>query len=158
MANDREVGKYSLEDYQNRFGEGIKRLIPYLSWLEQHIDQDVFQNYRNQMDRTMSFPVFDGTLLSFVKDAQATGMMDRNYLYVYSRRGFQTPEDELKFIERARLQDMDDLNGILSKYVLQGNTRAAAWSEGVSTGIFFHVVKKMDEILKTWGKKATDIR
>ena len=82
-------------------------------------------------------------------------MLDRNYNYAYSRRGWTGVNDEKNFIAGARLQDMHDLNAILSRYVLEGRTRGAVWSEGVKSCIFCLVIKKMDELLVKWNKEPS---
>lgn len=57
-----------------------------------------------------------------------------------------------RLIERATIQDMDTLKGILSKYILGGMTKGQVWSEGVSNGSILKVLLKMKEILEYWDK------
>ena len=154
--NDKIV-KYTVEDYLDRYEAPVKALMHYLPWLEQHAETDVAQDYKDS-DTTMAFPVYDSNLLAFVKQAQNTKMLDRNYHYVYSRHSLRTAQDELAFIEKARLQDMDDLWGILSRYVQEGMTQGNIWSEGVRNGVMGGVVRKMNDLLILWSKEATAIR
>ena len=90
----------------------------------------------------------------FVKAAQNTNLMDRNYVYVYSRHRLNSAKDELSFIQDAQITDIDDLAGILSKYILTGMTKGTVWAEGVRNGVLYNVVKKMDELVKFWSVKA----
>ena len=90
--------------------------------------------------------------MNLVKDAKRTQLLDRNYAYVYSRHRIRTVEDEQRLIERATIQDMDTLKGILSKYILGGMTKGQVWSEGVSNGSILKVLLKMKEILEYWDK------
>ena len=150
-----QIRKNSVEDYVQRFRPGVNALLPYLDWLDKNAENRVTRDYNNQMDRTMTFPVYDGTLLAFIKEAQKTGLIDRNYSYVYSRNGLKTAIDELRFIEKATLTDLDDLAGILSKYVLGGMTRGQTWTEAVQDRIFYEVIKKMDDLLNLWNHEAT---
>ena len=56
-------------------------------------------------------------------------------------------------VEDAEIKNMEDLCGILSKYVIEGNVRGSAWSEGVRNGVFGAALSKMKEILEFWGKE-----
>ncbi|MDE7251686.1 MAG: hypothetical protein K2O32_01910 [Acetatifactor sp.] len=100
----------------------------------------------------MSFPVYESTLLSFVKEAKKTSFMDRNYRYIYTRNRIQTHEDERKMIQNAGIKEWDLLCGILSKYVLGGQTKGTYWSEAVKEQIFYQVIKKMCDIIEFWDK------
>ena len=99
----------------------------------------------------MSFPIYDSNLLAFVKAAQSTNLLDRNYVYVYSRNRLRNYKDELLFIEKAGITEMDELAGILSKYILSGMTKGIVWAEGVKNGVLYSVVSKMDELVEFWG-------
>ena len=88
--------------------------------------------------------------MSFVKEARNTCFMDRNYVYVYSRKQLKTVKDEMRLIKNATIRDMDDLAGILSHYVLGGQTKARLWSEGVTFGVYFAVLTKMKELIEFW--------
>jgi hypothetical protein len=102
----------------------------------------------------MPFPVYDSNLLAFVKAAQSTNLLDRNYVYVYTRNHLNSAKDEILFIQDAQITDMDDLAGILSKYILTGMTKGSVWAEGVYNGVLYLVVKKMDELCKFWGQES----
>ena len=134
-----KIVKYTVEDYIDRYEAPVKALMYYLPWLEKNMETGGAQDYKDS-ETTMAFPVYDSNLLAFVKQAQNTKMLDRNYHYVYSRHSLRNAEDELRFIERARLQDMDDLWGILSRYVQEGMTQGAVWSEGVKNGVMGGVI------------------
>lgn len=152
-----KIVKNTVEDYLDRYEAAVKALVSYLPWLEQHAEDGGSQDYKDS-ESTMAFPVYDSTLLAFIKQAQHTNMLDRNYAYVKTRRNLYTVQDEQNFIERAQLQDMDDLWGLLSGYVMEGMTRGSVWSDAVRHRIFYGVVKKMDELLILWSKEATATR
>ena len=76
--------------------------------------------------------------------------MNKNYVYVYSRKQLRSPKDELRLIKNATIRDMDDLAGILSHYILGGRTKARLWSEGVTFGIYFALLTKMKELIEFW--------
>lgn len=130
----------------------VEKLAKYLPWLEEKsgkVVADVFSG-DGITEHSVPFPVYDGTLLSFVREAEKTAFMDRNYRYVYTRNRLMTKEDEKRFIESIDILKMDQLGGILSNYVLGGRTKAKLWSEGMNYGIFYDVVKKAKELVDFW--------
>lgn len=136
----------------NEYRPDVERLARYLPWLESKLGTSVQQSYAGSgiEEHSISFPVYDSTLMSFIKEAQRTKLMDRNHRYVYSRNRIRTLQDELRIIERCSIQEMDVLKGILSKYVMGGMTKGRMWSEAVETGVFLHVLKKMKANLDFW--------
>jgi hypothetical protein len=153
MENDNNVNENSVEDIVSRYRPEISKLIPYLNWLKDNAKTDVAQSYSNSDLKSMPFPVYDSNLLAFVKAAQTTNLLDRNYVYVYTRNHLNSAKDEIMFIQDAEIRDMDDLAGILSKYILGGMTKGSVWGEGVKNGVLYLVVQKMDELCKMWGKE-----
>ena len=144
----------SIDEIVARYKADVMQLYRYVPWLESHVKETVQDTYSNEsMEHTIPFPVYDSTLLSFVKEFQRTKLVDRNYAYVYTRNRLRNSADELRFIENAEIKNMDDLCGILSKYVIEGNVRGSAWSEGVRNGVFCAALSKMKEILEFWGKE-----
>lgn len=129
-------------------------LLRYLPWLEKSAGSTVSTTYNGQDigEHSVSFPVYDGTLLSFVKEASRTGLMEKNYPYIYTRNGIRTHEDERRVINATEWKDWDTLKGILSKYVLGGQTKATLWNEAVEQKIFYLVLKRMKEIIEYWDK------
>ncbi|MBR1478621.1 MAG: hypothetical protein IJ608_11780 [Lachnospiraceae bacterium] len=127
-------------------------LLKYLSWLSKNRESGGSTQYDGNglSDNSLSFPVYDSTLMSFVKEASKSPIMDRNYPYVYTRKGLRTHDDERRFIVGATYREWDSLRGILSKYVLGGRTKATLWSEAVTEEIFYLVLSKMKEIIEFW--------
>lgn len=138
------------------YRQTIEPLLRYLPWLKQNAGRAASSNYQRQGigSNSISFPVYDSTLMGFVKAAEGSGLMDRNYPYVYSRNRIRSHDDERKVIERAQLRDWDILCGILSKYVLGGRTKATLWSEAVQERIFFLVLEKMRTITEFWDRSG----
>ncbi|MBQ9301941.1 hypothetical protein [Butyrivibrio sp.] len=154
IQNDGSVNENSVEDIVSRYRPEVDKLLPYVRWLQDNAKSEVAQSYSNSDLKSMPFPVYDSNLLMFVKAAQNTNLLDRNYVYVYSRNHLNSAKDELMFIREAQIMDMDDLAGILSKYILTGMTKGTVWAEGVYNGVLFQVVSKMDELLNYWSSKA----
>ncbi|MBE5838499.1 hypothetical protein [Butyrivibrio sp.] len=154
IQNDGSVNENSVEDIVSRYRPEVDKLLPYVRWLQDNAKSEVAQSYSNSDLKSMPFPVYDSNLLMFVKAAQSTNLLDRNYVYVYSRNHLNSAKDELMFIREAQIMDMDDLAGILSKYILTGMTKGTVWAEGVYNGVLFQVVSKMDELLNYWSSKA----
>ena len=155
MENDNNVNENSVEDIVSRYRPQVDKIIPYVRWLKENsANADVAQRYSSSDLKSIPFPVYDSNLLAFVKACQSTELLDRNYVYVYSRNHLNTAKDELLYIQDATITDMDDLAGILSKYILSGMTKGSVWAEGVQNGVLCKVVEKMDELLNFWAVKA----
>ena len=144
----------SIDEIVVRYKADVMKLCRYVPWFESHAKETVQDTYSNEsMEHTIPFPVYDSTLLSFVKEFQRTGLMDRNYAYVYSRNRLKNSADELNFIGNADIKNMEDICGILSRYVIEGNVRGSVWSEGVRNGVFCAALSKMREIIEFWGRE-----
>lgn len=145
-------------DFRRRIMEEYKSsvvpLLKYLPWLEQHSGQKTYTVYQGDgiQENSLSFPVYDGTLMRFLKEAEKTTLMDRNYRYVYTRNRINSHEDERKLIQRASWREWDQLRGILSRYVMGGRTKSVLWNEAVKEGIFLQTLQKMKEIIEFWDK------
>ena len=149
-----ELTSMKPQELMQHYRSDIELLVRYLPWLEAKRGQEVSNDYHsaNEVATSFSFPVYDGTLLNFVKDVQKTSLTDRNYQYVYSRNHIETIADEYVQIDRASVQDMNILIGILSKYVLGGRTKGVLWPEGVRNGIYLAIVNKLKELCEFWDK------
>jgi len=152
----------NMEYRQQLLGEYKQMVIPllrYLPWFEKNAGRTGSSLYQGPeaTSHSMSFPVYDSTLMNFVKEASKSKLMDRNYLYVYTRNRIRTPEDEWRIIANAGLKEWDILRGILSKYVLGGRTKSMLWTLGVQNNIFYLVLKQMQRIIEFWDKPI-DVR
>ncbi len=149
--------KLSVEEMVEYYKPDVEQLMRYLPWFEQQEGKRAATIYNGDGlgEHSVTFPVYDSTLMSFVKTAQRSTLIDRNYAYVYSRNRIRSVEDEKRFIRRATIKEMGDLWGILSKYILKGMTRGTLWSEGVKNGVFLELIQKMQEILAFWDKEGT---
>ena len=130
MEQSSEYREQLLESYK----QAVRPLLPYLPWLEQSAGKRASSIYSGQDIgvNSVSFPVYDGTLLNFVREA--------------------THQEERDIIQKAGWKEWDILRGILSKYVLGGRTKGNLWSEAVSEQIFYLVLKQMQEIIEFWDK------
>lgn len=63
----------------------FKNLFRYIPWLKEKQGQSTSYIYENEELNRSSMPVrvYDSTLLSLVKELNATGLMDRNYVYTF---------------------------------------------------------------------------
>ncbi len=155
MENDMEYRQKLLQEYK----QAAAPLLRYIPWFEKNAGQNPGTFYRGpeSTEHSMSIPVYDSTLMSFVREAEGSALMDRNYSYVYTRNHIQNHEDERKIIAAAEMRDWGILRGILSKYVLGGRTKSVLWSQAVQENIFYLVLKRMQEIIEYWDKPM-DIR
>ncbi len=132
----------------NTYRDDIRKLAEYIPWLTEKRGQKVSRNYDGEMGQSsLAFPIYDGTLMSFIKLAGTTRLIDKNYAYAYSGRKIKTHEDEIREISSATIQDIDVLKGIFSKYVLGGMTKSGKWQEAVVYGIFLDILCKLKELL-----------
>ncbi len=147
---DIEYRKKVVQEYK----QDVERLIRYLPWLEEKSGSNVSETYTGSgiTEHSVAFPVYDSTLLGFVKEVQRTNLLDRNYRYVYTRNRIVTCQDELRAISNSDITRMDVLKGILSKYVMGGMTKGRMWPEAVQNRVFLNVVKKMKENLEFWDR------
>lgn len=150
MEQETEYRRQQLEEYKRT----LTPLLRYLPWLEKSAGTSVSRYYdgADMGERVMGFPVYDGTLLNFVREVKKTPFMDRNYRYVYTRNRIMNHDDERRIIQKATIKEWDILCGILSKYVLGGQTKGSLWSEAVQERIFYLVIKQMCEIIEFWDK------
>jgi len=148
MEQDLEYRQRLLQEYK----EDLIPLLVYLPWLESNRGQKGSTYYQgvDSTEHSLAFPVYEPTLMDFVKKASKSRLMDRNYKYVYTRNRISSHADERRRIAAAELRDWDLLRGILSKYVLGGRTKGILWSEGVQEDIFYLVLKRMREIIEYW--------
>lgn len=137
-----------------KYRQAMGNLFRYIAWFEEKEGKKTVQNYQgdNSPGNSIPIPVYDSTLLAFVKEMQGTGLMDRNYVYTYSRLRIQNAADELKWIQQADLKDIEVIFAIMAKYVLGGMTRGLLWSEAVENGVFLQGLKRVKELLDIWDK------
>lgn len=145
-----------LEDRIEEYRTEVEKLLRYLPWLQEKSgsDRGMMNIFGSEgiAENSLSFPVYDGTLMSFVKEVSQSKLMDRNYRYQYSRNRIHTVEDERRHIETASLKEMDVLCGILSHYIQGGMTKPALWSLGIKEGIYRDILLKMKKLLDFWDK------
>lgn len=130
-------------------GEQLLRYIPYFEGKQGQKNYNLYRG-ESQSDNTVAIPVYEGTLLSFVKEVQKTGLIDRNHVYVLSRYGIRTHEDEVRVIERAEFKDIEVIYAVMAKYVLGGMTKGLMWAQAVENGIFLLCLTKLKEVLNVW--------
>lgn len=150
-----EKDKRSREEIVEYYKPEVEKLVSYIPWLESRKGESVATTYEGDhlSDTSITFPVYDQTLMSFVKTAKNTRLMDKNYVYVFTRNHLKTAADELRYVKRATLQEMGELGCILSKYVLKGMTKSGLWVEGVKNGVMLETLKKMQELMLFWDKE-----
>lgn len=132
------------EHIVNEYRDDLERLLRYLPFLEKKQGKDVQNYYEGDGTfKVIPVPVYDSTLLQFIKEAKKTKFVFRNYPYTYRRHRMATPEDERQAIEKCVLRDIDIIRGIMSKYILEGQTKSYMWTRGVEERIFVTALDKM---------------
>lgn len=144
------VNNLSREEIIEYYTPDTLKLLDYLKWLEVNSGNVAESFYKGEgiENSSMPVPVYDSTLLNFIKTAKTTCYMNRNYIYTYSRERMKGAKDELHVIDLCTLQDMGVLGDILSQYVIKGETRGAVWSDGLRSGVYLALLQKMKELLE----------
>lgn len=85
MAMEKEDIEYRRQIVQE-YKPDVEALIRYLPWLEEKAGSIVSETFTGSgiKEHSIAFPVYDSTLLNFVKTVQRTRLLDRNYRYIYS--------------------------------------------------------------------------
>ncbi|MBO4338256.1 MAG: hypothetical protein J5842_09315 [Lachnospiraceae bacterium] len=135
------------QEMVDKYRPDVEKLSRYVGYLTEKAGGGVSSEYRPEGGRTVNFPVYDSTLLSFVKEAGSTVFMDKNYPYVYSRNGIRDYRDELALIEKTDIMHMANIGGILSSYVLGGRTKGRLWAQGVENGVYLAAITKARSII-----------
>ncbi len=125
----------------------VEKLSTYLPWLYRVTGQEVARYYEGDgAGTTLPFPVFDSTLMTFIKDVEQTQFITKDYPYIYTRYHIHTPEDERNLMKKASIYDIDVFRGILSKYVLEGRTKGVVWTDGVHEEIYVTALECLGEL------------
>lgn len=138
------------------YKEDVIRLLKFLPWLERASGGASSGIYSGEgiEKHSMTVPVYDSTLLGFIKEVKKTDFINRNYVYTYSRYRMKTAADELRVIEACSLQEVAVLGDIFSKYVLRGDVKGAVWSEGVENGVYLALLRKLKDLMEIWEPRA----
>lgn len=141
------------------YKDTVMSLARYLPYFEKKSGESVMSYYvsENATETTMRIPIYDSTLLSFVKEAEKTKLINRNYDYVYRKYAMRTSNDEIRMIERATIREMEVFGAILSKYILRGRTRGRVWNEAVENGVFYCLLSRMKEQIEFWDIPYRDL-
>ena len=135
------------EQILEQYTADVEKLVRYLPWLKTAREKGVESKYEGEGRETLlSIPVFDPTLLAFVKEAEKTQFVTKNYPYVYTRYRINSPEKERELLKKAKINEMDIFKGIISKYVLEGKRRPAAWTAAVSEEIFVTALDALSDL------------
>lgn len=134
-----------------KYKDDTVKMLRYLPWMEEYDHQSELSSIYSEQgleEHSMPVPLLDNTLLNFVKIANKTKFMNKNYVYTYSKFRIKTPQQEREMIEKCGLRDINILGDILSNYVLKGMVKASVWVDGMKEGIFPAVLRRLRELLE----------
>ena len=79
--------KEGIREIIEKYRADVTEMTRYLGWLESKRSESLSSSYDPADGRgeTITFPVYDGTLMNFVRSAEKTGLIDRNYVYTYKK-------------------------------------------------------------------------
>lgn len=136
------------EQIVEEYRDDLIRLLKYLPFLESKAGKDVQDYYEGDGEnKVIPVPVYDSTLLGFVKEARATKFMNRNYPYAYRKWRMPDPASERSAMEKATLMDIDLFRGILSRYVLEGQRKSVMWTAAVEERIFVTALSRLKVLI-----------
>lgn len=139
--------------FVSKYRPDITKLYRYVSYFIDKKGKDVANDYDGKLGHSsLKFPVYDGTLMSFIKEARQTVFMDRNYIYAYRKRRITTPREEEAAIARVTIKDIDFLNAVLSKYIMEGMRKTGMWQDAVERHLFLDVLIKYKELLDFYSR------
>ncbi|MCQ2521148.1 MAG: hypothetical protein MJ105_02115 [Lachnospiraceae bacterium] len=144
--------KETIEELLTTYKGDVDRLARFLPWLEQMSGKnlDAYQTPEGSGPHALQVPVYDSNLLAFIKEAQKTGLMRRNYVYTFSRKRITSVRDELRVIEQADILDIAVIGDVMAKYILGGQSKSILWNQGVYNGVYLAGVRKMKELVEYW--------
>ncbi len=140
---DANLPEQIIEEYK----DDLDRLLRYLPYLENKGAKDVSDFYEGDGEnKVIPVPVYDSTLLAFVKEAGNTKFMNRNYPYAYRKWRMPDANAERIAMGSANIRDIDLFRGILSKYVLEGRRKSYMWTKGVEEQIFVTALRRLKSL------------
>lgn len=164
MYQVREHGMYGQEvnlreQIIEEYKDDLAKLLRYLPFLEKKGGRDVQNFYEGEGEnKVIPVPVYDSTLLAFVKEARNTKFMNKNYPYIYRRWKMPDPKSERIAMECATIRDMDLFRGIISKYVLEGQRKSVMWTTAVEERIFVTALTRLRALIFDYGKDPAEKR
>ena len=123
----------------------LQRFLPYLEKKGVKDEQNFYKGNGGEF-KSVPFPVYDSTLLSFVKEANKTQFVNRNYPYVYRRNNIHDVKDEKRLMENAKITDVDLLIGIFSRYIIEGQRKGVVWTEGLQNRIYVDFIRTLNKL------------
>ena len=136
------------EQIVEEYRDDLLKLLKYMPYLESKGKGDSQRYYEGEGEHTViPVPVYDSTLLGFVKEARNTKFMNRNYPYAYRKWRMPDAKAERTAMERATLLDIDLFRGILSRYVLEGQRKAVMWTAAVEERIFVTALTRLKKLI-----------
>lgn len=149
-----ENEQLSTEKIIEKYKDDANLLMKYVPYLEKKLGDYKLQMHKveGENNRNINIPIYDSTLLRMVEEIGSLQFMNENYAYVYRKYKMIDDNDELYQINKAGIQNMDLLWGILSKYILKGRVKGLVWQEGVANGVILAAIRKMNDVILFWTK------
>ena len=144
-----------IEEYK----DDLTKLLKYLPFLEKKGGKDVQSFYEGDGEnKVIPVPVYDSTLLGFVKEAKKTKFIYKNYPYIYRKWRIPTPKEERVAMETATIRDIDLFRGIMRKSVLEGQRKAVMWTMAVEERIFVTALQRLRSLFFDYSKDPKEKR
>lgn len=147
MVKDQRLSR---EEIIFLYQDDAMQLLQFYGWIKKMSGTDTESYYKGDgiEESSMAVPVYDSTLLNFIKTAKKTEFMNRNYVYTISRNRLKTPQDEIQLISTCSLQDIKVIGDILSMYCFKGDVKGAVWTEGLKNGVYLAILDRLKDLLE----------
>ncbi len=147
------------EQITEEYKDDLTKLLRYLPFLEKKGGKNTQEYYEGEGDnKVIPVPVYDSSLLAFVKEVRNTKFYYKNYPYVYCKWKMPDPKSERIAMESATLRDIDLFRAIISKYVIGGQTKASVWTTAVEERIFVTALTRLRSLVFDYSKDPADKR
>lgn len=76
-----------MQEVANGYRPDVERLIRYIPWLESKVGGSISNMYQGNgiEENSITFPVYDSTLISLVKDAKRTKLLDELCICIFQK-------------------------------------------------------------------------
>lgn len=147
------------EQVVNEYKDDLKKLVKYLPYLEKKSGDTTSNFYEGDGEhKVIPVPVYDSTLLAFIKEAKNTKFVTKNYPYTYRKWKMPDPKSERIAMESATIRDIDMIKGVLSRYILEGQSKSSMWTIAVSEKIFLTAMNSLYKLIYEYSDEPKESR
>ena len=129
--------------------KSIEKLTTYIPYFEDATEESVCKWSKSEKvgdnTYTMSYPIYEDTLIEFIDEFHKTNLMIYNYLDTINKRGINGMDEMAESIADG---DIELIRAILTGYVRQERFGDGLWADAVRDKVFLKILKRLDEIIE----------